>query len=67
MLAHVPQPPPSPKPWRLSENDRIFLRRLRIDPSEDAEPDPCEACDGTGQTAEDLICPACRGLGYLKA
>jgi hypothetical protein len=62
----VPQQTPPPKPWRLSENDRIFLRKLRIDPSEDVEPDPCEACDGTGQTSEDLICPACRGVGYLK-
>ena len=66
MLERVPQQPSCAQTLAAEPERWVFLRKLGIDRSEDAEPDPCEACDGTGQTAEDLICPTCRGLGYFK-
>lgn len=54
-----------PRRWRFTPTDLAYLRTLRIDPADIEAPTICEACEGTGQTEEGLVCQTCRGLGSL--
>jgi hypothetical protein len=47
----------------MSTYDAWLERPCTDWPEEEEEPDPCEACDGTGRQADE-DCPECEGLGF---